>query len=122
MKIVTLAAVSALALAAPAFSQMQPGPADPNHGGRGSMNSQPMNGQPMDRYQGDDMGRGQNDPAMSGRGSGMDHGQMGDDRGHGMDHMGGEHDMARNRADHAGGYGRHCRTVWHHHHRVRRCY
>lgn len=117
MKIVTLAAVSALALAAPAFSQMQPGPADPNHGGRGSMNAQPM-----DQHQGDDMGRGQNDPAMSGRGSGMDHQQMGDDRGHGMDHMRGDHDMDRGRADHAGGYGRHCRTVWHHHHRVRRCY
>ncbi len=112
MKMITLAAISALTLAVPAFAQMQPsGPADSGHGGaRG-----PLGSQPMDEHQGDGMNQGHGDGAMS-RHDGMDHGQIGDDRGRGMDRGGYDRGM-----DHGRAYGRHCRTVWHHHHKVRRC-
>ncbi|MBA2935927.1 hypothetical protein HZF05_17750 [Sphingomonas sp. CGMCC 1.13654] len=125
MKIITLAAIGALTLAAPVFAQMQsPDPSDSAHGGaRG-----PMGAQPIDEHRGADMRGGHDDNAMTGREDMMDHGRMGDDhdggmkraadRGWGDGRSGFDHD----RGDHGRGYGGHCRTVWHHHHRVRRCY
>ena len=117
MKMITLGAIGALTLAMPAFAQMQPsGPADSAHGGaRG-----PIGSQPMDDHRGDDTNRGHGDGVLSGREYGMDHHDMGDDHGRGAE-RGYDRAMDHGRGDRDRGYGRHCRTVWHHHHKIRRC-
>lgn len=118
MKMITLAAIGALTLAAPAFAQMQPaGPADGGHGGALG----PMGSQAMDEHRSGDMNHRHGDGAMSGREDGIDHRQMVDDHGRGIDRAGYDRAMDHGRGDHDRGYGRHCRTVWHHHHKVRRC-
>ena len=109
MKIKTLLAAAGFAVAiagvSPAYAQVgTPGggmhPDD--HQMQGNMPGGPMNngGRMGPGDQGAMGGRGPGGPAMAGMHDMHDHDDM---RGPGMRH------------------GRHCHTVWHHHHRVRRC-
>jgi len=118
MKIMTLAAIGALALAVPAFAQIQPvGPGGGAHGGA----RDPMGSQPMDEHRGGDMGRAHDDGGMSGREGERGHPGMNRGEGRGMQRTGYDGGRDYRRGGHDRGYGRHCQIVWHHHHRTRRC-